>query len=329
MTTLALAGCPEPSPPPPEWQIAFEGLPAGLLSVWGTSASDVWTVGADTHDGMGPLVLHFDGTRWERILTGETTGDLWWVNGVAGGPVMVGGEGGMILSWDGTAFTRTSTPSDGPTVFGIWASSADDALAVGGLGRTSGFVWHWDGATWSDVARPTEIGDLSLFKVWGTAPDDAFVCGTDGTMLHWDGSALLREDPATTRTLFTVHAPASGPVVAVGGVGSAVLVERDEAGAWHDVAPDLTPQLFGVWLEGATGAAVGINGTIVLRSAEGWALDTTTPSLAETLHSTWIDPDGGIWSAGGQVLAEPLVEGILLYRGPRASMADATFTVRE
>lgn len=314
------SGCPEPAP---EHRIVFENLSAGLLSVWGTSARDVWTVGGDV-DAMGPMVLHYDGAEWRRVLTGET-GDLWWVHGFEGGPVFAGGEGGMILRYEAGAFTRMTTPSDMPIVFGIWGSSPTDVFAVGGIGRTAGFVWRFDGTSWSEVALPAHFAGQSLFKVWGTGAGDAWIVGTDGAVLHWDGSALEIVDAGTTRTLFTVHA-IEGTVAAVGGAGSGVLVQRDADGIWHDVAPDLVAQLFGVYLTPEGGAAVGINGTFARREGAAWVIEDTGLDLAETLHSVWIDPDGGVWAAGGQVLAPPLVRGVLTYQG-RADVGGGTFSM--
>lgn len=315
LAALALAGCPGPDPAP-EYRIVHEELSAGLLSVWGTSASDVWTVGGDP-DGSGPMVLHWDGSEWRRHATGQS-GDLWWVHGWDGGPVLMGGEGGMILRYEGGAFTRMTTPTDTPIVFGIWGSSPSDVLAVGGVGRTSGFVWHFDGSAWSEVELPEGFDGRSLFKVWGTGPGDAWIVGTDGAAMHWDGSALALLDVPTTRTLFTVHA-AGGEVAAVGGVGSGVLIEHGAEGAWHDLTPELTPQLFGVYLSETSGRAVGINGTILRRElgagGSEWVIEDTGLDLAETFHAVWIDPDGGVWAVGGQVLAEPLVSGVLVYQG--------------
>src|SRR5438477_5031725 len=42
--------------PAAQWQLVQQNLPGALLSVWGTSATDVYAVGADGKDGQGPLV---------------------------------------------------------------------------------------------------------------------------------------------------------------------------------------------------------------------------------------------------------------------------------
>ena len=121
---LALAcGSDEPEGPEESWQVVLDGVPGALLSVWGSSAGDVWAVGADVGDGAGPTVLHLDNGSWSRLETGQS-GDLWWVHGFAGGPLFMGGSGGTILRYDGSGFTRMSTPGGG-VVFGVWGSSPD------------------------------------------------------------------------------------------------------------------------------------------------------------------------------------------------------------
>ena len=306
---LALGAC--EASPPPRWQVVHRHLAGGLLSVWGRSAADVWTVGGD--DGEGPTVLHLDGGAWTRVPTGDR-GDLWWVHGWDDGTVMVSGADGRILRWDGAEFRAMDTPAHDAIVFGLWGPTPDDVFAVGGVGRSAGFVWHWDGAAWSTVALPSSFDGRSLFKVWGTASDDAWVCGTDGALMHWDGAALTDVPSGTTRTLFTVHA-LGDRVAAVGGLGAATIVERGPRG-FTDVTPPLAAQLFGVAL-GTAGAAwgVGLSGTVVHDDGTGWALLDTRLDLGETLHGVWIDPDGGVWAAGGQVLATPLRDGALVYFG--------------
>lgn len=305
LAALALLGC----EPAASWATVHEGLDEGLVSVWGRSSSDVYVVGSDA--GAGPLVLHFDGAGWTRLHTGER-GDLWWVNGAAGGPIFMGGEGGLIVRFDGSSFTTMATPGTG-TVFGIWAAAPDDAWAVGGVGASSGFVWRYDGSAWTAMDVP-ELGDRGLFKVWGNAPDDVWMVGAAGAAYHWDGSALTPVAVGTTRTLFTVHTEGDR-VVAVGGAGNAALVEREGA-AFVDRSPMFTSQLFGVWLTpGDGGFAVGLNGAILRRGPDGWTSETEDFAFVPGLHAVWVDEVGGVWAVGGQVISEPLSDGVVIHRG--------------
>src|SRR6187401_1155953 len=60
----------------PAWTLVAEDLESALISVWGSSERDVWAVGSDRGDG--PLIEHFDGTRFARLDSGAS-GHLWWV----------------------------------------------------------------------------------------------------------------------------------------------------------------------------------------------------------------------------------------------------------
>lgn len=319
--SLLLAGCSGDDPPRARWDIVHEGLEGALISVWGSSATDVWVVGGDPPapdggEGDGPEVLHWDGTEWTRLHPG-VRGDLWWVHGFAEGPVFMGGEDGQILRYEAGAFEIMDTPGTA-TVFGIWGPNPDDLWAVGGTGASGGgFVWRWDGTAWTDVSIPAEAAAENVFKVWGTAADDVWLVGSAGLLLHWDGSAMELVPSGTTRTIFTVHTRGER-VVAVGGLGTGVVLEREPAtDRWVDVTPEMTQQMIGVWLTDEGGWAAGVYGAMLRRESGGWVPEDNGFALAESLHAVWVDPEGGVWAVGGMVLAEPLVHGLLLHRGER------------
>lgn len=317
LAMVLFSACGDDDAPPPSWQLVHHDLSAALLSVWGTSATDVWTVGGDSRDGTGPLVLHYDGASWSRVDTGQTAGALWWVFGFAGGPVYMGGDGGVILRYEGGAFTRMTTPGTN-TVFGIWGSGPTDLWAVGGASdATGGFAWRLRGDAWeAEPTLPADVPTLAaLWKVHGTGPGDAWIVGSNGVSLHWDGSALTRGETGVGSSLFTVHGNADR-YAAVGGLGNGIIVEY-EAGAWHNMTPSPTlPGLSGVCLgPGETGFAVGAYGGVYERAAAGWAEVGLGFPLAQNLHSVWLDPAGGVWAVGGQTFAFPLTDGVVIHRG--------------
>jgi hypothetical protein len=319
---------------PEPWQVVHESLPGALLSVWGTSASDVWTVGADAGDGRGPLVLHLyaeeDGEGWSRLETGQS-GDLWWVHGFAGGPRFMGGAGGLILRHDESGFTRMETPGTG-VVFGLWGSSPDQMWAVGGEagGSQGAFAWRLEGERW--VEAPGFPSDLAataaLWKVYGRGASNVWLVGTGGNLLHWDGSQLTRAFAGRNESLFTVHGN-SERFVAVGGFGTGLLLEQSVGAsvgdAWVDVAPAGAPSIIGVCATETGGHAVGEFGYVAERGPEGWVREETGLDAVigvRNLHSVWVDPSGGVWAAGGEVRVPPLVNGILVHRGEAVPSGD-------
>jgi len=311
---LFAAAC-ESEPRGREWQVVHSELPAALFSVWGSASDDVWAVGADPDDGEGPLVLHFDGAQWTRHVTG-VTGNLWWVFGFAGGPVYMGGERGTILRYDGSSFESMTTPGTA-TVFGIWGAAPDDVWAVGGgAGGSSGaFAWRLSGDTWSDAAGfPAELAATdAVWKVFGRARDDVWMVGTNGLALHHDGTEFTQPRSATTRSLFTVHGNGDR-LVAVGGFGTGTLVEHDGTG-WRDATPIGAVQLIGVCVSDDAAYAVGTDGMVYRDGGDGWEIEPHRTRVIQPLHAVWIDPDGGAWAVGGQVLSEPFVNGVMIHEG--------------
>ena len=305
----ATTGCPDdPVTPPPAapWQIVGERQPEAFLSITGTSATDVWAVGADGRDG--PVVQHFDGTTWERKVTGSR-GDLWWAHALPGGVVYLAGENATVLRYDGTSFTRMRTPGIARnTVFGVWASGDNDVYAVGSSAGRSGFIWHFDGTTWTDLLLPSDMPRLAngevagLFKVWGDGAGNVWVAGARGALLKSTaGGAFATVATGTELTLFTVHG-AGANVVAVGGAGNGVIVEGGGA-AFADRTPDAAPLFQGVFLTATGGFASGARGDIYSKNGASWTLvDHRLALSVESLHAVWVDPTGGVWAVGGNVL---------------------------
>ena len=55
---------------PAAWSAVTRDAPEALMSVGGTSADDVWAVGAGR--SRGPLVLHRAGGAWSKVATGAS-----------------------------------------------------------------------------------------------------------------------------------------------------------------------------------------------------------------------------------------------------------------
>ena len=327
LLVATLGGCPDPKDPTPEtgtWsQVALE-LPAAVLSVTGTSASDVWAVGADK--GTGPQVLHYDGTAWKAVATG-TRGSLWWAQAFANGPVFFAGANSTVLRYDGTTFTRMPTPGVARyTVFGLWGASPTDLYAVGSLAGRNGFVWHSDGTTWTDVTLPDlpelprsatgTTGDVpGLFKVWGDGNGTVWVVGSRGLVLKKSAGGEFEVVPTTTQeTLFTV-AGRGDDLAIVGGGTASVLLNGSELTpvAASDVVL-LQAVAFGA--DGEAYAA-GERGIIYQRNGKAWAPVTTGLAAAtyQSLHALWVDPEGGVWAVGGNVLTASLDKGAIVHYG--------------
>ncbi|HEX8697867.1 MAG TPA: vanadium-dependent haloperoxidase [Myxococcaceae bacterium] len=320
-----LSGCPdEPVPVEPEkpWATVADQQTAALMSVTGRSSSDVWAVGADK--GSGPKVLHFDGTEWRELSTGQR-GDLWWVHAFEEGPVMMAGANATILRYENGQFARMRTPGLArQTVYGLWGARPDDVYAVGSVSGRGGFLWHFDGTEWREVALPAEAmprtpdGDFpGLFKVWGNGRGDVYVVGALGVVLRSrEGGAFEVLPTGTTSRLFTVYG-AGNTVVVVGGSTTGEILELSPSGQFLRREPAEAPLLQGLAVApDGTAWATGFQGEVYRRTSGRWSKveHGQTPAV-ESLHAAWVDPDGGLWAVGGNVLSGSLDSGAILHQG--------------
>jgi hypothetical protein len=325
---LALAftttGCPD-DPTPPRWATVATELPSALLAVSGTSPTDVWTVGADK--GQGPLVLHFDGTAWETKATGHR-GTLWWVHAFPNGPVFMAGSHNLMLRYENGKFERMVTPGIARhTIFGVWGTRPDDVYAVGSIAGRNGFVWHYDGVAWAEVALP-ELPELppaptgakgdrpGLFKVWGSPDGTMWIVGARGVALKKPlGGDFERIDTETTSTLFTV-AGEDGHTTIVGGGAEAVLLDGDNDSLSSEVVANVSILQGVAYGPDGKGWACGEKGSIFERTAKGWRqVDTDLELDVQSLHALWVDPEGGVWAVGGNVLTVSLDAGAIVHLG--------------
>jgi hypothetical protein len=306
-----------------------ENADAGM-SIWMSSPSDVWIVGADgAGDPGGPMMYHFDGTSWTDHETG-LVGKLQWVWSDGGDEIWAVGAGAKVVRYSRSADTfDIETIGDGNyTLWGLWGPSTSDLWAVAGdnFGNLPGAIFHYDGTSWSLAYEYIDDETYQLFKVWGRAADDVWVVGSNGLSLHWDGAAWTRvPDPSGTEvSLFTVHGDAD-EVIAVGGFANAAVWRSTNGTSWVDDTPPpqaVAPNFTGTFTHPTHGTvACGRQQAIWWREGDNdWAPDgrtIDTPTKWD-FHACWIDDDGGVWAAGGNIASPSLDHGQIVYCGDAA-----------
>ena len=311
-----------------EWQLLASELPSALLSVSARSPSDVYAVGADK--GHGPLVLHFDGHGWKELHTGHS-GDLWWVQAIPNGPVLMSGANGTVLRYDGQKFERLPTPGLGKqTVYGVWGKDGNDFYAVGSAGGRNGFVWHYEGGKFTDEVLPLDLPRVAggevpgFFKVFGnpTPMDDVWVVGAGGAILRRRGNSPFVVIPSPSKdTLFTVSGVDTRLVV-VGGSSNGVMLTSTKT-QFLNVSPPGAGLIQGIFASDRGDWASGERGAVYSRlqpTSPFTVVDTgLTLPAASSLHSITVDASGGVWSAGGNVLTPALDNGMLVHYGEHVS----------
>ena len=285
-----------------EWRAVFDPYEDGwLLSAWGKAPDDVWFAGGPVD---GPVLLHYDGTDYQRASI-EGDAPLWWIWGSGGGVFLAVGEGASIFRSDddGQSFSRLDSPLADATYWGVWGTSPDDLWIVGQEPQADltqrGVLLHGvDGGAFAEV---DPIGEplRSLFKVWGAAADDVWVVGESGTLLHYDGDGWTREDPGTNVRLFTIAGCSADDVWIVGGFGNGVVLHREQ-GAWVDLSPPFAPPINGVTCAPDAVWVVGMQGYIAGRTADGWR--EALPTQLD-LHGVWAAGPHDAFAVGGNLIS--------------------------
>ena len=151
-----------------------------LRLVFGSASGEVWIAGIESAPER-PFIARRQGAAWIRTATPYEVWALWagdgavWIVPTSGDQVARRSTGG----W--TAFE----PPPGRWIGDVFGFASNDVWVVG----SGGYIGHFDGAAWSQVASGT---DTDLRKIWGRASDDLWVTGTD-EVLHWDGAAWSRQ----------------------------------------------------------------------------------------------------------------------------------------
>jgi glucose/arabinose dehydrogenase len=173
------------------------GTEGRLLSVEVISDDNAWAVGNFKPSPSGnaqTLILHWNGSAWSRVpspnadaathnflrgVTAVAPDDVWAVGYY--GPSGTGQS--LFLHWNGSAWSRVSSPNTGENTFPIEikAVSANDVWAVGNAfsgGVARSLVMHWDGAGWSVVPSPNaSSGNNYLFGIAPVSASDVWMVG--------------------------------------------------------------------------------------------------------------------------------------------------------
>jgi len=180
------------------WTPRTTGITEHLNDVWVSPAGTVFAVGENSR------ALRFDGA-WTDISPAGV-GKLLGVWGTSDTDVHVTRLCGDPLRWNGTSWAFEDIGQS--VVTGMWGSSASDIVAIG-WGR----VGHFDGVQWADQA----VTENLLIRVHGTASDDIYAAGEQGSIVHFDGTSWAVESNPGTPTNPTLLIGAHNSITSMAG----------------------------------------------------------------------------------------------------------------
>jgi len=228
---------PSPNPPNATWSLE-------LAAVKTFSAAEAWAVGSYSTSAapiQRTLIERWNGSAWSivpspnpdaevNLLTdvdGAAPDDIWAVGNVAHEAYGGTPRGGLVLHWDGSAWTRINVPgtvSDGtinfPTLEDVFVVSADDVWIVGRafswtVFRTIPIALHWNGQNWQRSLLSTGPDDGVGFRsVAALSATQVYAFGR--VIARWTGTGWS-VDASVSNTLTDATAIGPSTFWAVGG----------------------------------------------------------------------------------------------------------------
>ncbi|GEM_PF-6515193 len=257
---------------------------ATLLRVWGSSASDVYVIAMPTE------IRHFDGNLWSTVSYPGSTPELFDVWGSGLDNVWVTGSSHIghtasIIHFDGQTWTHEESPGDNRHLGGVWGASATEVFAVGG----SGFPGGTDGVmVHYDGSSWSSIasGFDQQTDVWGTSADNVVAVGELGWSVRWNGSTWDALNTGTSDWLLGVWLASTGEAFAAGQNGTLLTLVGSD---WQPMDSGVGVHLRAVSGRSASDVyAVGHTGTILHYDGSSW-----TPQESGTtkdLMHIWVSP---------------------------------------
>ncbi|NTX04173.1 putative metal-binding motif-containing protein [Myxococcus sp. CA040A] len=150
-----------------------------VYDVHGATADTVFIVGGPATDARIYRYNRSSG-EWDTEAVEDVAPDLDTLRGVWVANARLAfavGDTGTVLRWHLGQWTRLSFPTT-HDLTSVIAFGAGSAYAT----CKSGHVYRYNGQTWQQVHS---TGGIRLNDITGTGPDDLWVVGTSGRILHW------------------------------------------------------------------------------------------------------------------------------------------------
>jgi hypothetical protein len=256
-----------------------------VVAISGDAAGDVFAVGlrADPNNTyrQDPVLMRWNQNTWEVVQVGtiDFVSAMW-----VGGPHEVITNVGGFSQWNGSAFLQMP-PDPPPSIYvnDIWGSGPEDIYAVGESTPNLPMV-HWDGTTWAPVTPDFSWQPgTTLSGVWGSSAGDVFAVGTQGIVMHFDGTKWSLMDKVSEADLSAVWGTAMDDVYAVGAGGT--ILHFDGSG-WSVLAAGTTEDLLTVGGSGP-GDVFAASSTTLFHARTGAWEHIQLPSDIEGM---WVTP---------------------------------------
>lgn len=199
------------------WEDRFGWVPGNsfITGLWNADENHIWA-SLSSVNGFA----YYNGNRWDFIHPDFPPVDIEDIAGISGSNIYAVGEKGVVLHFNGTAWSPVPDIPTVQTLNAVWINTPNDIFAVGDFGT----ILHFNGIGWN---IQTTCTNSDLKDIWGFGGSDVYAAGFNGTILHYDGNKWNRENSGSDEDFLTVFGGFNGTngtgTVWVAGTGSDVL----------------------------------------------------------------------------------------------------------
>lgn len=275
------------------WTSLTQGPGETLSGLWSSGADDIWAVGRST-------VWHRGGMGWELVkVPTNCVRDVW---GSGKSDIFLVGCQGLVLHYDGAAWTRMTLPSSSD-LNSVYGTSPNDVWTVGNNGadgKQSGIL-HYDGKAWKAMFDTADI-HFTATRVWASRADDVWFTFLNGSGGRYDGRALSPTGIPGGPQIHDIRGSASNNVWAAG----LNVIWRYDGSKWNSVTPPRPPtsEYYRVWPRGVADAWVTVHEGVAHFDGASWT--EMHIAYAITSECAFAESNGQLWLSGDY--------GALLYR---------------
>lgn len=226
--------------------------------------------------GESGTICYYNGTSWSK-MTSPVSNMLTDVWGCSESDIFAVGQG-VILHFNGTAWTKMTSPATNTDLFNaVWGTSGTDVFAV-----TMQKIFHYDGVQWTEQMS----AEVSLTDIWGASGTNVFAVGTK--IYHYDGEGWTEMNITPSNALQGVWGNSGTDVFAVGYGG---LILHYNGTDWTEMNGNTTDDLVSVWgnseyevfAAGSSGSIFRYNGTdwtiLIAGTVQGLKMSGAIPVL--------------------------------------------------
>jgi hypothetical protein len=239
-----------------------------------------------------------DSGGWRVLETGSDA-RIQSVYVVSPESILAAGDRGVLLEYDGVAFTETATDADpGPRLFGFYGVASS-----GGVVRVAG-----DGGTVlvrveDELVREDSNTQQRLLTLNAASPSIWFAGGENGRAIRRANGAWSRIDINAGDSKIT-GSWSSGPGAVAFTTDTGMVIEND-GGDWTAARLETETgsaalPLFGVWSStaGADMIAVGLGGAVFRRARGNSTFELEDSPARDDLYAVYGISEDRIWAVG-------------------------------